>query len=144
MLKLIYLFLNRFQGFDDAANTEIVVIFRAVQSTNNQIDDTEMVVIGLFLGLSHFSCFFFFCFKSFHDFLCLLVFVDHDIADAEIGNHDGGEAQHVVCIFIDDRFVVPDGFVISFEDKEDMGDIKFPGLMIGTELCALPEQFLND
>jgi hypothetical protein len=102
-----------------------------------------MVVICLFLCLGHFGCFFLFGFKSLHYVFGLLVFIDHDIAYTKIGDNNSSETKHVISIFGDNRLIIPDSLIVSFEDKENMGNIKLPSLMIGTKLSTGPKELLD-
>lgn len=124
---------------DNTTNSEIVVVFGAVESSDDQIDNAKMIVVRLLFSFCHFSCFLFLSLQSFHDFLSFFVLVDHDVADTKVGNDNSSEAEHVIRVFVDDGFVVSDGLVVSFEDEEDMGDIQLPDLVVRTELCTLSE-----
>ena len=135
----MYFFLNWLQGFDNSSNSKVVVVFRAIESTNDKIDNAKMVLIRLLLSLSYFCCFFLLCLKSFHDLLSFLVFVHHDVTHAKIGNHDSCETKHIVGIFVDNWLIVSDGFIVPLEDKENMSYVEFPGFMICTKLGTLSE-----
>lgn len=139
-----YFLLDWFKRLDNTTYSKIVVIFGAVESSDNQIDNAKMVVVSLFFSFCHFSCFLLLSLKPLHDFLSFFIFVDHDIADAEVGNNNSSEAEHVICVFIDDGLIVSDSFVVSLKDKEDMGYIQLPDLMVCTELCALSEQLFHN
>jgi hypothetical protein len=80
-------------------------------------------VVSLLLSLSNLSCFFFLSLKPLHNLLGLLIFIDHDVADAEVCDHDGCQTKHVVCILIDYRLIVSDCFVVAFQDEKDMGNV---------------------
>jgi len=138
-----YLLLYGLKWFEDSAHSKIIVVFRAIESTNDEIYNTEMIVVGLFLSFCHFCSLLFFSLQPFHDFLSLLVFVDHDIADTEISNNYGCQTEHIICILADDGLIISDCFIISFQNKEDMGYIELPSLVVSTELGTLSEEFLN-
>lgn len=133
-----------FQGFDDPANAEVIVIFRTVQGTDDKVHDAEMVVVGLLLCFSHFSCFFLFCLKSLHDLFSLFVLVDHDIAHTEVGYHDSCKTEHVVSVFIDYGLIITDCLIIPFKDEKYVGHVQFPSLVVGTEFCTLSEKLLHN
>lgn len=135
--------MDRLKRLDDSPDTEVVVIFRAVKSSDDQVNYAEVVMVGLFFSLGYFSCFFFLGLQPLHYFLCLLVLVDHDITDTEVGNHNGSQTQHVVSILIDDRLIVPDSFVVALKNEEDVGHVQLPSLMVCTKLSALSEQLFN-
>lgn len=97
----------------------------------------------LFFGLCHFSGFFLFSLKSFHNILSLLILVDHNVRNTQVRNNDGSQRKHVFRIFRHNRFVVSDGLIVSFQDEEYMSYVKFPCFMVCTELGTLPEQFLD-
>lgn len=101
-------------------------------------------MIGLLFSLGHLGCLLLFGLEPLHDFFGFLVLVDHDVAHAQIGYDDSGETKHVICIFIDDGLIIPDGLVISLEHEEDVCDVEFPSLVVCAEFSALPEQFLNN
>lgn len=132
------------ERLDDTANSEVVVIFGAVERSDDQIDNTKMVVVGLLLSFCHLSCFLFFSLQSFHDFFSFLVLVNHDIADTKISDDNSSEAEHVVRIFVDNWFIIPDSFIVSLQNEEDVSHIQLPDFMVCTELCTLSEQFLHD
>ena len=140
----MYFFLDWLEWFDDSAYSEVIVVFGTIESTNNQIDDTEMIVIGLFFSLGHFSSLLLFSLQSLHNLLSLFVLVYHNIADTQIGNYDGCQAEHVICIFIYNWLIISDGFVVSLKHEEDMSYVQFPSLVICTELGTLSEKFLYD
>lgn len=98
----------------------------------------------LFFCLCHFSGFLLFCLESFHDIFSLLIFVDHNVRNAQVCNNDGSQRKHVFRIFRHNRLVVSDGLIVSFQDEEYMSYVKFPCFMVCTELGTLPEQFLDD
>ena len=98
-----------------------------------------MVLVGLFLSLSDLSCLFFLSLQSLHDLFSFFIFIDHDIADTEVSDHNGSQTEHIISIFVDDRLIIPDGFIVSFQDKEDVSHIKLPSLMISTKFSTLPE-----
>lgn len=83
-----YFLLDGFERLDDTTDSEVVVIFGAVERSDDQIDYTKMVVVSLFLGFCHFSCFLFLSLESFHDFLSFLVLVNHDVADTKISDNN--------------------------------------------------------
>lgn len=103
-----------------------------------------MIVICLFFSLCHFSSFFLFSLQSFHDLLSLLVFIDHNITNTEISHHDGCQTEHVISILIHNRLVVANSLIVPLENEENMSNVKFPGLMISTELCTLSKKLLNN
>ena len=140
----MYFFLDWFQGFDDSSNSKIVVVFRAIESTNDEIDYAKMVLIRLLLSLSYLCSFFFLCLKSLHDLLSFFIFIHHDVTHTQIGNHNSCETKHIVGIFVDNWFIVSDSFVVPLKDKENMSHVEFPGFMICTKLGTLSEQFLNN
>lgn len=135
----MYFFLDWFQGFDNSSNSKVVVVFRAIESTNDKINYTEMVLISLLLSFSYLCSFFLLCLKSFHDLLSFFILVHHDVTHTEIGNNNSCQTKHVVGIFVDDGFIVSDSFVVPLEDKENMSYIEFPGFMICTKLSTLSE-----
>lgn len=108
-----YFLLDWFKRLDNTTYSEIVIIFGAVESSDNQIDNAKMVVISLLFSLRHFSCFLLLSLKSFHDFLSFFILVDHDIADTKVGNDNSSKAKHVIRVFVDDGLVVPDSLVVS-------------------------------
>ena len=102
-----------------------------------------MVSVGLLLSLCHLCCLLLFGFQALHDLFSLLILVDHDVADTEIGNDDSSQTKHVVSILIDDGFIIADSFVISLQHKENMRHIELPCLVVSTELSTLSEKFFN-
>ena len=67
------------QTFDDPANSELIVSFSAIESSDYQINDAQVIdmfIRGLELNL------FLLPFKFPHDFLGLFVLINHDIRDA--------------------------------------------------------------
>ena len=98
-----------------------------------------MILIGLLLSLGNLSCFLLLCLQPLHDLLGLLVFVDHDVTHTEISYHNGSQTEHVVCIFVDNGFVISDGFVVTFKHEEDVSHVQLPCLVVSTELGTLSE-----
>jgi hypothetical protein len=101
-----------------------------------------MIVISLIFIFCHLCRFILFDFQSLHDFLSLFVFVDHDVAHTQIRDYNGSQTKHVVCILVDNWLVISNGFIVLFENKENVSNVQFPSLMICTKLCGLSEQFL--
>jgi hypothetical protein len=78
----MYLLLDGLEGLDDPAHSEVVVVFGAVKRTDDQVDDAEMVLVGLLLILRHFRRLLLLHLQPLHDLLRFLVFVHHDVAHA--------------------------------------------------------------
>ena len=140
----MYFLLDGLKGFDDPAYSEIIVVFGAVESADDQVDNAEMVLVGLLFVLRHFCSLLLLDLQPLHNLLSFFVFVHHNITHAEICHHDSRQTEHVVCVFVYDRLIVSDCFVVSLEDEEDVSDVEFPGLVVCAELCALTEKFLDD
>ena len=102
-----------------------------------------MVVIGLFLSLRYLRSLFLLSLQSLHDLLSLLILIDHDITDTEVGHNNSCQTKHIIRILIDNWFVVSNGLVISLQNKEHMSHIQLPSLMIRTELRTLSEELLH-
>lgn len=134
-----YLFLDGLEWFYYSTNTEVIVILWTIKCTDYQVNNTEMVVICLLLSLSHLCGLLLLSLQSFHNFLSFFIFIDHNVAHTEIGNNNSSEAEHVISIFVYNWLIISNGFIISLEYKENMGDIQFPSLMISTKLSTLPE-----
>lgn len=108
-----YFLLDGLKRLDDTTHSEVVVIFGAVKSSDNQIDNTKMVVVCLILSFCHLSCFLFFSLQSFHDFLSFLILVDHDVADTKVSDDNCSKTEHVIRVFVDDWLIVPDSLIVS-------------------------------
>lgn len=104
----------------------------------------ELKLFYLLLILCHFGRFLFLGLEPLHYLFCLFVFVHHDVTDAKVGNNNGSQAKHVIIVFLDYWFVVADGFVIAFEDKKYVGNIKLPDIMVGTKFRTLSKELLHN
>lgn len=103
-----------------------------------------MIVVGLLLRFSNLSRFFFLRLQPLHNLFCLFILIDHNVTDAKVCDHNGGQAEHVIGILIDYRLVVSDCFVVAFQDKEDVGNVQLPGLVVCTKLSTLSEELFNN
>jgi len=101
-------------------------------------------MVGLLLSLGHLCRLLLLNLQPLHNLLSLLILIHHDVANTKIGDHDGGQTKHVICVFVDDGLIVSDGLVVSLQHEEDMSHVELPGLVVSTELCALSEEFLDD
>ena len=121
------------------SNAEIVIIFRTIESTDDQVHNAKMIMICLLFCFSHLCSLLLLNLQSFHYLFSFFIFINHNIAHTQICYNDGSQTQHIVCIFIHNRLIISDRFVISLQNKEHMSHIQFPSLMIGTKLCTLSE-----
>lgn len=98
----------------------------------------------MFLGFCHLSSLFFFSLQSFHNVLCLFIFIYHNITNTQISHNNCSQTQHILWIFRYDWFIVSNCFIISLKDKKDVSHIEFPCFMISTKFGTLSEKFLNN
>lgn len=103
-----------------------------------------MIVVCLLLSLCHLCCLLLLSLQSFHNFLSFFILVDHNIAYTKIGNDNSSQAEHIISIFVYNWLIISNSFIVSLKHKENMCNIKFPSLVIGTKLCTLSEKFLNN
>ena len=129
------------QRLDHPADAELIVALGAVQRPNHQVDNAEVedlpvrVLVGhvllLLLNLPH-------------QLLCLLVLTRHNVADAEIGQHNGRHVENGVKVLLDNRLVEAGGLLeLVLLHEEHVGHVELPDVGLAAELDALAEDLLD-
>ena len=79
-----------------------------------------------------------------HELLGLLVLAGHDVAHAEVGEHDGGHVQDRVEVLLDDGLVEAGGLLeLVLLHEQHVRHVQLPDVALAAELHTLPEYFLN-
>jgi hypothetical protein len=87
------LFVEWIQTLDDARYSEFVVALGAIESSDDQVNDTQ--VEDSFVGIFGSYTFFFF-FDSAHEILSFLILTCHDVRYTQIGENDCSAIQKLV------------------------------------------------
>ncbi len=131
----------RLQGLDDAADAELVVALRAVQRTDDQVDDAQVEDLAIRIVISHMLLL---LLDLAHELLGLLVLAGHDVAHAEVGEHDSRHVEDGVEVLLDDGLVEACRLLeLVLLHEEDVGHVKLPDVGLAAELHALPEYLLH-
>jgi hypothetical protein len=127
--------------FDNSTDSEVVISFRAVKCTDNQIYNAKMEHLLRWL-LDSYSVFFFL--HTFHQFLSVSILTSHDVRHTEISEYDSGDLKQIVHLPSYEWLVVPNSVsVLIVLHEEHMGYVKLPCLMFAAELSRLSEDFFN-
>ena len=79
-----------------------------------------------------------------HQLLGLLVLAGHDVADTQVGQHDGGHVEDRVKVLLDDGFIETGGFLeLALLHEENVGNIQFPNVTLTAKLNRFSENFLH-
>lgn len=135
------LLLEWLEALRDAGDSKSVVALSAVEGTDDEVDDAQVVDLScrllngdtLLLLL-----------KALHQLLGVRVLACHDVAHAEIRKDDGRDTQEVIHLSAHEWLIVANGVaVLVLLHEEDVSDVKLPGLVLAAELSALTEDLLN-
>mmetsp|Transcript_35995 Transcript_35995/g.119196 ORF Transcript_35995/g.119196 Transcript_35995/m.119196 type:complete len:432 (-) Transcript_35995:451-1746(-) len=79
-----------------------------------------------------------------HQLLRVLVLRGHDVGDAQVREHNRGDRRDGVGGTLDHRLIVAYRLSeLRLLQKEDMGHVELPELVLGAKLGALPEELLD-
>ena len=135
------LLLEGLERLDDTRHAEVVVALGAVKRTDDQVDDTEVEdLLGRLLDGDSL----FLLLDAFHQLLSIGILARHDVADAQVGEHDGSDAKQVIHLAAHKWLVVANSVpVLVVLHEENMSHVKLPSLMFTTEFSTLSKNFLN-
>ena len=86
----------------------------------------------------------FFLFDALHQLLSISILARHDVADTEVGQHNGGDGKKIVHLTANEWLIVANSVtVLVVLHKEDVGNVELPSLVLRAELCGLAEDLLH-
>ena len=78
------------------------------------------------------------------ELLSISIVARHDIADTEVGQHNGGDGKKIVHLTANEWLIVANSVtVLVVLHEEDVGNVELPSLVLRAELCGLAEDLLH-